>query len=302
MTIVQSIGYEGTVDYADVVQWLPYIGAGRYGVVDNGWRPSAGAEPRGVRIAAGWGWGHGVIDYNDAFVTLNLPSVASGQQWFMVVARRDWTAKTTTFEVLSGSSAKTLPARENFPANLDDQPIALCRVVAGSSVIAEIIDLRVWRGSYARSTLVREYYNEVGARLRIGNGVHERVLGDGTSPQWISRVVGDAVWTQIPQISTAENASSTYLFAYASVDGGAVLRGVVRKKTGTWSVGALVAVLPSGARPLRDTRAIALTDDGTVARLLISSNGRVTLLAGTEPLVWVAFDGLFIPRERSVEA
>ncbi len=302
MAITQSIGYEGTVDYDDLTRWLPYVGSGRYGVVDDGWRPTEGTGARELRVGSGWGFGYGVIDYNDANASVFLPSVSSGQQWFMVVAKRDWTTKVTSFAYVSGSAAKVLPSRVNNPADEDDQPVALCRVVADSSDIAEIVDLRVWRGHFARDVLVREYYNEIGARVRIGNSVHERVLGADGNPAWLARVVGDTVWTDIAQRAGFSDGGSVYKLGFATVPGGAILRGYIEKNSGLIAGGDQVGTLPALARPKTNTRSHALTTNltGQAAILRTNATGAIVLdkvIGNSVGPTWISLDGWFIPRD-----
>jgi len=302
MAITTSLGYEGTIDYADLTKWIPYVGAGRYGVVDAGWRPSPGTGDRGVRIGIGWGWGYGVIDGNSTNVNINLDPVVSGQRWDMIVAHRDWTAKLTTFEVIEGSSTKTLPARANAPADEDDQPIALCRVVAGSSVVSEIVDLRVWRGGFAMSAFVREYYDEIGASLRIGDSISERVYDPTYSPRWDVRAVHDGAYVDILHMVTAENASGVYRLSYAPVVGGVVLRGGSKKKVGVWAVGDVIATLPNLASPAITQRFVVPTaTPGQAAKLRITSTGAVVFdelitTSDTSGPSWIQLDGILISR------
>lgn len=171
---ITSIGYDGTVDEAD---WSNLSSAGKstYGVAGRShWKVSAHATlTRGVSIATGSGWGRGVYDSSSSTVSLAGASISSGTRWDMVVARRDWsgTGGQTTFEMITGTSSKSLPNREDNPGVLDDQPIALVQFTSGESAATSIIDLRVWAGAggglYAKDDLVKDYMDQAGTRIVI---------------------------------------------------------------------------------------------------------------------------------------
>lgn len=194
----KSFGYPGSVDAAALAVWLPMVSSGQYSVAGAGdWRVSArsGAD-RGITIAKGTGAGDGIMDVVDADINnLVLPAAASGGQWFMVVARRNWSTNATTFVVVAGTSEKKLPARQNNKGVLSDQPLALCRVLANSTVVSEFVDLRVWGrngGQFALDELVKSYLTEIGTSLIIGNARHDLILV-GLSPVWRKSSLGGAV-------------------------------------------------------------------------------------------------------------
>jgi hypothetical protein len=170
---ITSIGYDGTVDESD---WTKLMGsAATYGVADRShWKVTTHATlTRGVSIATGSGWGHGVYDTSDATVSLAGATISSGTRWDMVVARRNWsgTGGSTSFAIITGTSTKALPVRNVIPGSLDDQPIALVQFTAGQSAATAIVDLRIWAGSggglYAQDILARDYTNGAGTRLFI---------------------------------------------------------------------------------------------------------------------------------------
>lgn len=186
---ITSVGYEGTVSEAQWADLLALAGGRAYGVewVDH-WRVTAGTGDRQVRIAAGKGYGYGVVDSSDAQVTLTLDAVGSGSRWDMIVARRDWGANATTFAKINGSTAKALPARTHTPGAVDEQPIALVRVQSGQSQVQEIVDLRAWGsdgGTFAADELTLQYLDRVGVQIRIGGLLWQRVIDSFGNPTWV---------------------------------------------------------------------------------------------------------------------
>ncbi|WP_315913574.1 hypothetical protein [Arthrobacter sp. lap29] len=171
-----SYGYPGSVNAAALAFWLPAAAAARFSVAGvEDWRVSVqGGLDRGIRINAGTGCGDGVMDITAEYETMALPLVESGSQWFLVARRRNWSAPATTAPiVIPGSATTALPERSNTPGVESDQPLALCRVQAGQTVVQEIIDLRCWAGNggmIAASSLAMDYLARPGADVMI-NGV-----------------------------------------------------------------------------------------------------------------------------------
>lgn len=194
MAIVESWGYDGDVTAAEWAQLLPYAAGMQYGVKTFGsWRPTiGGAGDRAVTIGAGFGWGHGVVDRNDAPVTLNLPSVSTGSRWDLICARRVWASGgSTTFERVSGTLTPTIPTRLNSPGVEDEQPIALARVQAGNSAVAELYDLRCLPGDSgleAFHELALQYLTRDATQVVIG------------TRRWKRRI--DALGTSFWEVST----------------------------------------------------------------------------------------------------
>lgn len=203
MAITGSLGYGGTVGEDDIAPWRRSFPAA-YGVVgDADWKVTIkpGVD-RTLKIAAGLGYGHGVIDTNDAVetgATVQLPTLSGTGtvRWDLVVARRDWsgTGGTTTFEYVTGTSVQTavFSSRSQTPGVEDDQPLALVRVVGngggGAIDSSNVIDLRVWAsngGMVGNSDLVVHYLTEPGTTVRVGSRVWTRT---------VSTLTGSAVWT-----------------------------------------------------------------------------------------------------------
>src|SRR5690606_39099745 len=109
------------------------------------------------------------------FPTRRSSDLAAGARWDTVAIRRDWQEATTELVLLEGGSDRAIsPNRANDPgATVSDQPIALVRFDAGSTVVAAIVDLRTWVGDgggvIAASPEVRQFYNGRGTHLTIGD-------------------------------------------------------------------------------------------------------------------------------------
>jgi hypothetical protein len=171
-----SYGYPGSVDAAALAIWLPNVSAAQYSVDGaNDCKVIEGSGDRGITIKPGTIVGDGIMDIFNSNTNLNLASVVAGSRWDMIVCRRTWSttpgASTSVFTVIQGSATKGLPARNNNKGVLSDQPIALCRVQAGSTEVEEIIDLRCWAhnaGVYAIDELVKGYIDQPGTHLSVG--------------------------------------------------------------------------------------------------------------------------------------
>lgn len=198
---INSFGYPGTIDAKTQAVWLPMVSAAQYSVAGAGdLRVSArtGAD-RGLTVAAGTAAGDGVMDiFTTPDTSLVLPSVAGTNvsRWFMVVLRRNWNTNTTTLAIINGSATRELPTRLNTPGSQSDQPLALCRVEAGKTTVAEFVDLRTWGrsgGMVALDELVKGFLTEIGTTLRIGTTVWERTLDSQLAPVWRRSTPGGAI-------------------------------------------------------------------------------------------------------------
>jgi len=173
---ITSVGYDGSINESQWARLIPLVGSSHYGVAGTGdWKvTSHPTMDRGVRIATGTGWGHGVMDTSDATVSLQGASLGSGTRWDMVVARRNWSGVggNTTFILIGGSSSKALPSRNTSPGTLDDQPIALVQFTAGQTAPTQIVDLRCWGrngGMVVRDDLALGYLKEPGTTVTVND-------------------------------------------------------------------------------------------------------------------------------------
>ncbi|HJW01362.1 MAG TPA: hypothetical protein VJ617_19910 [Arthrobacter sp.] len=171
---ITSSGYDGSVTELAWSKMVSGVGSSEYGVLgSNDFRVTAvaGAD-RTVSIATGSAWGKGIFDTNDANITVQLDTVATGTRWDLIAIRRNWTGASGTSTVLkiNGGTAKTIPARNTSPGVLDDQPLALVQITAGQTQPTAIVDLRAWGGNggmTAMDLLSLGYLERLGAQVVI---------------------------------------------------------------------------------------------------------------------------------------
>ncbi|KUM34529.1 hypothetical protein [Arthrobacter sp. EpRS71] len=174
------------------------IGSARYGVSGPGdWKVSIVANAdRTVSIAQGSGWGCGITDETDGNETLQFPPSASGVRWDTVAVRRDWTptAGVSKFVIIPGGSTRAVSgSRVTGPGQIDEQPIALVAIKENQTQPDDVVDLRCWAangGVYAKDDLARQYINQVGSMVTIGDTQWQLVLGENDTPSWV--VIGGA--------------------------------------------------------------------------------------------------------------
>lgn len=187
-----SLGYAGSITEITGMDFFNRIGAAKYGVVGTGdLAVTTTTGDRMLLIASGVAWGHNIQDTLGTSVSVQLDSVASGSRWDMIVVRRD-VAVGTTIEVVKGSSDKVLPSLTSTAASHPDQPIALCRVAAGSTTVAEIIDLRCWAsngGVVVVDRLALDYLATPGAEVSHGDAVYKYVPDSQGAFAWRKQVV-----------------------------------------------------------------------------------------------------------------
>lgn len=189
---ITSVGYAGAI--APNVDWahLQYVLGQEYFVSSEA---AVRVTPvstgtREVDIASGYFGGQGVLDFNSAAFRLQLPTVASGTTYFMIVARRTWgVTQATSFVAINAGTGAVLPARNTDPGNIDDQPIALVPLTAGQTVPGTPIDLRAIGhskgGPYsAFSILTLSYLTRVGTVVRVGNDTWTRIVNSSYVATW----------------------------------------------------------------------------------------------------------------------
>lgn len=282
MAIV-SAGYDGTVDEA---QWTGIaIEAGKlYGILDSeDWKVTAGSNPGQLNVAAGTGWGKGVLDTSDAIVSLTQASLpSSGSRWDMVVAHRDWTPPNgqTTFKIITGSATKQLTPRDSTRGVVDDQPLALVQWTSGQTAPTAILDLRCWGGNggmYAKDDLALGYLDRLGSRVKIGTALWSRELDANGSPVWVNED-GAGPWVNLTPASGWSFATGTG--KCRKVARGAMLQLSI-DATYTGSAGPVksdwgVATLPAGYAPSLSQIVTGFTDTyGRPGNFWITSAGNV---------------------------
>lgn len=186
-----SVGYAGSVTPSQWAGLTRAFGA-RYGVGGpNDWKVTAVAgQDRTVSVAAGQGFGHGVLDTTDAAQTVQLATVASGSRWDTIVARRTWATSTTALMAVQGSSTQGVaPGRQVVPGVVDDQPIALVQVTAGQQLPTAVVDVRCWRGDggmVAASTDALAYLDAPGSAVWVGGVEQVRDVASNGTVSWLA--------------------------------------------------------------------------------------------------------------------
>lgn len=185
-----SVGYAGPIEPAEWADLTAGLGT-NYGVIDAGhWKVTTVAgQDRTVSIAAGRGFGKGVLDVTDAAETVQLSTVASGSRWDTIVARRTWATPLTAFVGLQGTSTQAISSSRLVGAGAtDDQPIALVQITAGQQLPSAVVDLRCWRGNggvFAASTDALGYLNAPGSHVRVGSDTWYSQVDSGGSVSWV---------------------------------------------------------------------------------------------------------------------
>lgn len=291
---ITSVGYAGTVGDAQWAEMMPRLGA-TYSVNNyTSFRVTAAAGTRTVQVAAGSASGWGVYATSDSAQPLTLASVPSGTRWDMIVLRRNWATKETTIAVVQGGSAKALPGRNVTPGTLDDQPLALVRLAAGSTSIQEIVDLRCAannNGLMAWDDLARSYLTYIGTSLRIDKINWYRMTDGNGSAVWISDDMTDTGWVNI-----TKNSGWSWGFAQVRRIGKVVFFriGGATRTIGWSATNQLASGIPASMRPDLDWFVVSSHNAGktefritTTGQVLASgpSNGATSVtLHGSYPV------------------
>lgn len=286
---ITSVGYAGTVSDEQWAKMVARVGSAFYSVDDfASFKVSAAAGTRTIQVATGGISGKGIYDLSSAAVTRSLGSVPSGVRWDLVVLRRTWATKLSDIVVIPGGSTKALPDRSITPGTVDDQPLALVRVAAGSTNIQEVVDLRCSvhnGGAIAWDDLARTYLNQLGTDLRIGDIMHSRVTDAGGSEVWVSSDMGDTGWVAVPlgpgwEAATGDSAG--YRAEVRAVGPLVQMRGALTAKTALATV-LNFGTVPAAFRPTKYTflgAAHGSSDSTFVGELLVQPNGQLSTPSG----------------------
>lgn len=218
MAVVESVGYEGTVDYPDYGKGV--VSGSRYSLDGaSDLRPSrllSGAD-RTVRVAAGVAQGWGIRD-TCTQTDVQLDTVSSGVRWDLIVLRRDWSGEETSFEVVQGGSSRAIPSRDTNPGILDDQPIALVQITAGQQYPTDLVDLRCWAGDgglVAVDALALDYLDIPGTRVNIGSTEYTRILSASGTASWDQKVPPqNDPWVSSPIANSGFNGTRRWKFSH----------------------------------------------------------------------------------------
>jgi hypothetical protein len=315
---ITSYGYAATIAANTPWALMQYTLGQEYFALDGAAArvTPVSAGTREVDIAAGYIGGQGVLDYNSAPIRLQLPTVASGTSYFLIVARRTWsTTQATSFVAIPAGTSATLPARNTSPGVLDDQPIALVPLTAGQTVPGTPIDLRAIgskNGTYfAFSTLVLNYLTRVGTIVRIGTSTYTRIVNSSYVASW-ERDLGVYGRVALPTASAAGIivtapgwTAGSPMINVGALDGNAVSLDLQVRRTGA-ALGAsaqgnfndtVIGVISSAYRPRRRrlvTTMLAFATSSTervnygsgLGLSFIDPSGNWVLVAGM-PSIWI---------------
>lgn len=151
MAIV-STGYAGTVNDVQWAQMSRFFGQD-FGVLNpNELAVTQQSGAKTFNVAAGTFYGRGIMDISDSTVNVAPTVPVSGGQWFLIVARRIWATKATSFLAVAGpttsatpptSKPANYPTLQRNPGVQDDQPLAWVWVNA-SNTTTVIFDQRIF--------------------------------------------------------------------------------------------------------------------------------------------------------------
>jgi microcystin-dependent protein len=141
---ITNIGYDGSITESSWALLQPYLGRFNAfgGATDFAPTVSPGVD-RTVSLAPGSSFGSGVLVTSDAAIAVQSPVLAAGTRWDTIALRRDWQTDTSSIVVLTGSSTEQVAAGLNDqPGIIQDQPLALVQITAGTQEPTAVRDLR----------------------------------------------------------------------------------------------------------------------------------------------------------------
>lgn len=307
-TADSSAGYAGRVSEVTWAQLAQYAGAS-YAVANDAdlkLTIGGGGLDRGMTVAAGKAFGRGVYDTWGSATVLSAASVGSGVRWDTLVITRTWgvSGRTSVLTINQGTSAQQPTIVNNTPGTIDDQPLWLFKVTAGSTAISNLIDLRAFPSkivSFATAAALP-------ATPRLG----AQALALDTGFRWVAELVaGVATWQNLDSPNLVNWTSTNGLaggagslipfdtpLAFGRVHGYGVLSGSVQRAAG---LGALVAatgadttigVLPVGYRPSNVRRFTCPGGSpGFFSRVSVFADGTVNATPnGLNAVPWLALD------------
>ncbi|PRB44345.1 hypothetical protein CQ020_03810 [Arthrobacter sp. MYb23] len=231
-----SIGYDGTVNESQWAALIPSAGSSEYGVKGAGDLKvtAVPGQPLMVSVAAGTGWGHGVLDTQTTNVTITCDAISSGTRWDLIALRRNWqplAGGPTAAVKVTGATEKTIPAaRKSTPGVEDDQPLALVQWKAGQTQPQEIIDLRCWAGNgglIAKDSLALSYLTRLGATVTIDKSIWTYAPGANDMPGWVSSSSLESGLINTTSFYTALGAGYEAPGFEKSADGVVISRGAI---------------------------------------------------------------------------
>lgn len=182
-----TLGFTGSIDNVGWARMSRFLGSDYAVGGANDFRvETVVGQDRTVRILPGSAFGYGVLVDSDTNETVQLPTIASGSRYDLIVLRRNWAGAGTVslVSVQGGSSPESAYAGvEDDPGVLDDQVLARVRVTAGNTLPTEIKDFRTWPSKVVQVKdldAIQDY--EVGTVADLDGRLY-RLTADGLN-QW----------------------------------------------------------------------------------------------------------------------
>ena len=140
-----SVGFgDDTVDERDWARINGATGSPYSYLSIDAWRPYAAGGTRTVSFAQGTTLGWGVEVTTDGGTSISLPAAGSGTVSYLVCLRRRGGAGQRTGELVALLMSGASPVgRQSNPGTVDDQPLCIATVTAGSNTVTSIRDMRV---------------------------------------------------------------------------------------------------------------------------------------------------------------
>lgn len=307
---ITSVGYDGTVNE---LKWAGLAKlVGDLGNVDGFGDLAvsiAGTGTLPVTVAAGTLFGRGVLDVNSAPVLLNAGALGSGTRYDTVVMARDWSSNTSVLALRAGGATPVATLTNTNPGVLDDQPLALIKIVAGQAAVQQVIPL------VGTSGKITSFASIVTAAQMPSSTQYAFDRSTGHLWAWKLPQVGGAAawmdlmapeWRAIGLPSSVVPAGST-VPAFCRINGITYLRGVWAKTDGstfvggggTGGLGYSLGTLPPGYRPgsaINLPMTPGYTTGTNQARLQIGTDG-VMLGNVNGPATTIGASGLSFPAE-----
>ena len=240
---VNVFGGDGQLTEERVATWARLMAGVDVSVFgQSAWAPSAvAAQDRTVQVAAGTGFGFGVLIESPGVEYTQLAPVASGSRFDLVAWELNWTPGDGSVGIsgrlvsIAGTSSQVRPSyTDRIGTGVAYVPIALVRVTAGQQVPVIVEDYRTWGSSVVRAvSLAAVRYPRVGQLVELTNGVRWMHTGSG----WVKDFTETLSWTGITENITPGfqlNQQTTVLPAWrASTIHGANTLGVTGSGTKT---------------------------------------------------------------------
>lgn len=215
---INSFGYPNLIAPGSVLASMTEAWGHRYSAAGfSDFRVTlSGSGTRRVNIAAGWALGKGVQVQNTAATTFEFAAPSGTSQWFLLGLKRWQTNPAYDPEAVAGTpesspyisqivsvagtSSRAVPAVTQDAGSNDTQWLALCRVASSSTLVQEVVDLRLVSGEGGAgyevySDLAMDQLDDI-----IGARVYRADTINGHKPSFYENITttsGAASWKNV---------------------------------------------------------------------------------------------------------